>query len=61
MLNMESSFNDLITFLKGHDPKVKEKAIEFAIRLMKEKKLNKEDALKEGIKQAEKWFIDLEG
>jgi hypothetical protein len=58
---MESPFNDLANSLKGHDPKVKEKAIEFAIRLMKEKKLNKEDALKEGIKQAENWFIDLEG
>lgn len=58
---MESSFNDLAKFLKGHDPKIKEKAIEFAIHLMKEKKLNKIDALKEGIKQAENWFIDLEG
>lgn len=58
---MESSFNDIAKYLKGHDPKIKEKAIEFAIRLIKEKKMNDEDALKEGIKQAENWFIDLEG
>lgn len=58
---MEPPFNDLTNFLKNHDPKVKEKAIEIAIRLVKEKKLNKEDALKEGIKQAENWFMDLEG
>ncbi len=58
---MKLPINNLTNSLKGHDPKVKEKAIEFAIRLMKEKKLNKEDALKEGIKQAENWFIDLEG
>lgn len=58
---MEPSFNDLAKSLKVYDPKIKEKAIEFAIRLMKDKKLNQEDALKEGLKQAENWFIDLEG
>ena len=43
------------------DPKIKEKAIEIAIHLINDKKMQEEEALKEGVKQAKEWFIDLEG
>lgn len=58
---MKNQFDDLVNNLKELDPKIKEKAIDIAIQLIKRKKMNREDALKEGIKQAEEWFLDLEG
>lgn len=55
------SLLDNLNNLKNLSPKVKEKAIEIAIQLVKEKKISKKEALMEGIKQAEEWFTDLEG
>ena len=40
---------------------VKERAIEIANQLLEKDKISKEEALKEGIKQAEEWFLDMEG
>jgi hypothetical protein len=58
---MKNQFNDLTNNLQGLDPKIKDKAINIAIELIKKKKMNRESALKEGIKQAKEWFLDLEG
>jgi len=53
--DLESMLNDLI-------PKVREKAIQLALEMLAEGRFqNKEDALTEGIKQAEEWFTELEG
>lgn len=58
---MREIFNEFDPELKELKPKVKEKALEIADKLLIEKSLSKEEALKEGIKQAEEWFFDLEG
>jgi uncharacterized protein YdaT len=54
--------------LSGFEPelidlslKVKTKALEIARKLTKEKNTSKLKAIKLGIKQAEEWFLDLEG
>lgn len=47
--------------LRELEPKVKEKALEIAHKLLSEKKYSEEKAIKEGIKLAEAWFMDLEG
>ena len=58
---MKNQFDDLASDLKELDPKIKEKAINIAIKLIKRNKMDRQDALKEGIKQAKNWFVDLEG
>ena len=53
--HLEPMLDDLI-------PKVREKAIQLALEMLSDGKFdNKEAALKEGIKQAEEWFTELEG
>lgn len=48
--------------LEDLTPKVREKAIELALEMLAEGTYSdKEQALKEGIRQADEWFIDLEG
>lgn len=43
-------------------PKVREKAIQLALEMLAEGKYSdKQDALEEGIRQADEWFMDLEG
>ena len=43
-------------------PKVREKAIQLALEMLADGKYSeKEEALKEAIRQAEEWFMDLEG
>lgn len=59
-MTMENFLNDL-NELKELDPKIKDKAVEIAIELIKNKKMKKEKAVLEGIKQAKEWFLDLEG
>lgn len=55
-------FDDLEPMLEDLIPKVKEKAIQLALEMLSEGRFdNKEAALKEGIKQAEEWFTELEG
>jgi hypothetical protein len=58
---MKDQGEDLEKNLDDLEPKIKEKAINIAIHLIKKYKINREDALKEGIKQAKEWFLDLEG
>ena len=56
-----SNFDDFNAHLVDLRKEVKEKAIEIAQQLVEDKMMSKEAALKEGIKQAEEWFMDLEG
>lgn len=57
---MKELFNDFGLELDGLNSMVKERAIEIANQLLEEG-LSKQEALKEGIKQAQEWFLDLEG
>jgi uncharacterized protein YdaT len=57
---MKELFNDFGLELDGLNSIVKERAIEIANQLLEEG-LSKQEALKEGIKQAQEWFLDLEG
>lgn len=57
---MKELFNDFGLELDGLNSIVKERAIEIANQLLEEG-LSKKEALKEGIKQAQEWFLDLEG
>ncbi len=59
--NMEEVFNEFEADLKDLKPKVREKAIEIASGLLIKKNYTRQGALKEGIRQAEEWFLDLEG
>jgi uncharacterized protein YdaT len=43
------------------DQKIKDKAIEIAIQFITNEGMAREDALKEGVKQAKEWFTELEG
>ena len=58
---MKEIFDEFEPKLSDLKPAVKEKALEIAKKLLTEKSLSREDALKDGIKQAEEWFFDLEG
>lgn len=58
---MKEIFDEFEPELKNLKLAVKEKALQIAGKLLTEKSLSREDALKEGIKQAEEWFFDLEG
>lgn len=58
---MKEIFDEFKPKLSDLKPAVKEKAMKIAGKLLTEKSLSREDALKEGIKQAEEWFVDLEG
>jgi uncharacterized protein YdaT len=58
---MKEIFDEFEPELKDLKPAVKEKALEIAGKLLTEKSLSREEALKEGIKQAEEWFLDFEG
>ena len=59
---MNSNFKDFEPMLQDLTSKVREKALELAGQLLVDGKFSdKESALKEGIRQAEEWFLDLEG
>lgn len=58
---MKEIFDEFEPKLKELKPEVKEKTLEIAGKLLTEKSLSREEALKKGIKQAEEWFFDLEG
>lgn len=58
---MKEIFDEFKPKLSDLKPAVKEKALEIAGKLLTKKSLSREDALKEGIKQAEEWFVDLDG
>ena len=59
---MKSAFEGFDAMFNELAPQVREKAIEIASQLLASGKFSdREEALKEGIRQAEEWFIDLEG
>jgi len=58
---MNWTFKNIDTHLKNLQPKVKEKALQIAGELNKNKNYSEEEALIEGIKRAEEWFYNLEG
>jgi uncharacterized protein YdaT len=58
---MKELFEDFGLELDDLNSMVKERAIEIANQLLEKEGWSKEEALKEGIKQAEEWFLDLEG
>lgn len=55
---MEWTFENFEADLRDLNPKVQEKALEIATRLMKEGGYTKEKAIKEAIKEAEEWFLN---
>ena len=56
------NLNEFHPMLSDLAPRVKEKALELAAALLSEGRFTQPDeALREGIKQAEEWFLDLEG
>lgn len=58
---MENQFENLPEDLKDLKPKVKEKALEIALKLSKEKKYQGEELIREAVKRAEEWFYESEG
>ncbi|MBU0695262.1 MAG: hypothetical protein KKE39_01870 [Bacteroidetes bacterium] len=58
---MENSFKEFASDLADLKPEIQEKAKEIAHQLIVKKKLSKQVAIKEGIKQAELWFLNSEG
>lgn len=58
MIDKFKEFADKMADLK---PEVQEKAVELADKLMQEKKLSKNEAIEEGMREAELWFLNLEG
>lgn len=56
---MKEIFGEFEADLKDLRPAVREKALEIASELLM-KNYKRQDALKEGIKQAQKLFMDLE-
>ncbi|MBK0381829.1 hypothetical protein I5M32_02550 [Pedobacter sp. SD-b] len=58
---MENTFKKFAPNLSDLRPEVQEKATEIAHQLVLEKGLSKPEAIKEGIKQAELWFLNSEG
>lgn len=59
---MNWTFENFKTELKELKPEIREKALEIAKYLMISGKYSNESiALKEAIKQAEEWFLNLEG
>ena len=62
VMQMDHQFKDFEPMLEDLTPKVREKAIQLALEMLAEGKYSdKEQALKEAIRQAEEWFMDLEG
>ncbi|HET8864855.1 MAG TPA: hypothetical protein VFM80_04090 [Gracilimonas sp.] len=55
---MEWTFEDFEADLRDLNPKVQEKALKIATRLMKEGGYTEGEAIKEAIKEAEQWFLD---
>ena len=43
------------------EPEVQEKALEIARRLHQQQGMTREEAIREGIRQAGQWFYDMEG
>ena len=57
---MKWTFENFAADLKDLNPKVREKALEIANRLMEEEEYTEAEAIKEAIKRAEEWFLDMQ-
>lgn len=58
---MKEVFKEFEADLKDIRPEIREKALEIAAMLLMNNDYNRQDAMKEGIRLAEEWFLDLEG
>ncbi len=58
---MEDIFIEFTDQMGDLKPEIQEKAKEIAHLLMQDEKLSKEEAIKEGMKEAELWFLNSEG
>lgn len=58
---MKEVFKEFEADLKDIRPEIREKALEIAAMLLMNNDYNRQDAIKEGIRLAEEWFLDLEG
>ncbi|EIJ39895.1 hypothetical protein LDL79_10975 [Leeuwenhoekiella palythoae] len=58
---MDWMFEDFKSDLDSLDPRVREKALEIAGQLVKEKNYMEKKAISEAIVKAEEWFYDLGG
>lgn len=58
---MDWTFADFKTKLDRLQPSVRKKACDIAKELVRNNDYSREEAITEGIKQAEEWFYDLEG
>ncbi len=58
---MDWTFENFKAHLENLTPDVRERATEIAKKLMKKGGISEDEAIKEGIKRAEEWFLDSEG
>ena len=58
---MDWTFENFKNDLENLEPKVRDKAIEIAKKLMKEEGYTEASAIKEGMDRAEEWFMDIGG
>lgn len=58
---MDDIFKEFADQMGDLKPEVQEKAKEIAHQLIEDKKLSKGEAIKEGMKEAELWFLNSEG
>lgn len=56
-----SSFKAFQEKLQQLNPRVREKAVDIAKKLVEQEKYTEKDAVEEAISRAEEWFYDLEG
>ena len=58
---MKWTFEDYGADLKNLNPRVRDKALEIANRLMEEEDYSEGEAIKQGIKEAQEWNLDRQG
>ncbi|MBO6585590.1 MAG: hypothetical protein JJ953_05760 [Gracilimonas sp.] len=58
---MKWTFENHEMDLKNLNPQVRKKALEIANRLMEEGDYTKGEAIKQAIKEAREWFLDIQG
>lgn len=58
---MKWTFENFKAELIDLTPEVKKKAVTIANKLMREGNISEDEAIKQGIKRAEEWFLDSEG
>lgn len=58
---MNWTFENFKVQLENLTPEVRIRALKIAEKIMKKGGFSEDDAMKEGIKRAEEWFLDSEG